>query len=80
MTGWADLLPSGTADATPAIFLALIMFMVPVRDHSETLPTWKLVQVSWLCDRMGGPASPGHGGRYARRLRGPHHVRGARRG
>ena len=45
MTGWADLLPPGTADATPAVFVALIMFVVPAGANGETLLTWKLVQV-----------------------------------
>ena len=45
VSGWADLLPPGTTDATPAVFVALIMFAVPASDDGEALLTWKIVQV-----------------------------------
>ncbi|XP_023349618.1 solute carrier family 13 member 5 isoform X3 [Eurytemora carolleeae] len=44
MTGWADLLPPGVTDATPAILISLIMFAVPAGAGGETLLNWKLVQ------------------------------------
>ena len=44
MPGWADLLPSGIGDATPAIFVSLIMFCVPAAGDGSPLLNWSLVQ------------------------------------
>ena len=44
MTGWADLLPPGVTDATPAILISLLMFAVPAGTGGEPLLNWKLVQ------------------------------------
>lgn len=44
MPGWADLFPPGIGDATPAIFVSLIMFCVPAAEDGSPLLTWKLVQ------------------------------------
>ena len=42
--GWADLLPPGISDATPAILVAVIMFAVPAGSDGKPLLNWALVQ------------------------------------
>lgn len=42
--GWADFMPHGIGDATPAIFVSLIMFCLPAADDGSPLLSWSLVQ------------------------------------
>ena len=44
MPGWGDLFPPGIGDATPAIFVSLLMFCIPAAKDGSPLLTWSLVQ------------------------------------
>ena len=44
VSGWGVLVPPGVADATPALLIALIMFVVPVSEDGSPMLTWPLVQ------------------------------------
>ena len=44
VSGWGSLVPPGVADATPALLVALIMFVVPVSEDGAPMLTWPLVQ------------------------------------
>ena len=48
MHGWADALPKGIGDATPAVFVALVMFAIPGGKDGQKLLNWKLVQVNLI--------------------------------
>ena len=44
VSGWGVLVPPGVADATPALLIALLMFVVPVSEDGSPMLTWPLVQ------------------------------------
>jgi len=44
MPGWADFFPPGIGDATPAVFVSLLMFCIPAAEDGSPLLTWTLVQ------------------------------------
>ena len=44
VSGWGSLVPPGVADATPALLVALVMFVVPVSEDGAPMLTWPLVQ------------------------------------
>ena len=44
VSGWGVLVPPGVADATPALLIALLMFVLPVSEDGSPMLTWPLVQ------------------------------------
>ena len=44
VSGWADVLPPGCGDATPAVFVSLLMFTIPTGTGGTPLLNWDLVQ------------------------------------
>ena len=44
VTGWEVLFPPGISDATPAILISLILFIVPATEDGSPMLTWQLVQ------------------------------------
>ena len=44
VSGWGELFPAGVADATPALLVSLIMFVLPVSADGGPMLTWTLVQ------------------------------------